>query len=88
MAKSKKHESDERPRTESLSGSGENAEGAPPQLSGDTTAANVDRERLAARAYELYLERGGGEGKELEDWLTAEGEFQRGEARRGGTDES
>ena len=88
MAKSKKHESDERLHAESQSGADENAAGAAPQLSGDTTASNVDRERLAARAYELYLERGGGEGRDLEDWLTAESEFERGQGRRGETDES
>lgn len=30
------------------------------------------RERIAARAYDLYLERGGSEGHEVEDWLEAE----------------
>jgi hypothetical protein len=34
----------------------------------------VDRDRIAARAYELYMERGGGEGQALDDWLSAERE--------------
>jgi len=32
------------------------------------------RERIAARAYELYLQRGGAHGRETEDWLEAERE--------------
>lgn len=60
-------------------------QGAPelvaPQDAGDTTAGQVDRERIAARAYELYTERGGGEGRALDDWLAAEQELI---GRRGG----
>lgn len=48
-----------------------------PQSAGDTTAANVDRDRVAARAYELYLARGGGDGQDLDDWLAAEREMTR-----------
>jgi hypothetical protein len=33
------------------------------------------RERIAARAYERYLERGGGDGRDTEDWLEAEKEI-------------
>jgi hypothetical protein len=50
------------------------AEGAP-TTAGDTTAANPDRERVATRAYELYLARGGGDGRAMEDWLLAEREL-------------
>ena len=50
-------------------------EPAAPQMSGDTTAAPSDRERVAARAYELYLARGGGDGRDMDDWLEAEREF-------------
>lgn len=32
------------------------------------------RARIAARAYDLYLERGGGEDRALDDWLRAESE--------------
>ncbi len=35
------------------------------------------REDIERRAYEIYLERGGGEGGEMEDWLQAERELQR-----------
>ena len=47
-----------------------------PQNAGDTTAATIDRDVLAQRAYELYLARGGEDGRDLEDWLTAERELQ------------
>lgn len=53
----------------------ENPVGTAPQSVGDTTASAPDRERIAIRAYELYLERGGGDGSALDDWLTAEREF-------------
>lgn len=46
-----------------------------PQDSGDTTAAALDRERVAYRAYELYVARGGQHGHALEDWLEAEQEL-------------
>ena len=46
-----------------------------PQSVGDTSAAGPDRERIAMRAYELYLARGGGEGSAFDDWLAAEREF-------------
>ena len=46
-----------------------------PQDSGDTTAAVIDRERIASRAYELYVARGGQHGRALEDWLEAEQEL-------------
>ena len=34
------------------------------------------REDIEQRAYEIYLERGGTEGYEMEDWLQAERELQ------------
>jgi hypothetical protein len=46
-----------------------------PQAAGDTTAAVPDRDRIATRAYELYLARGGGDGEALDDWLSAEREL-------------
>ena len=49
---------------------------AAPQSSGDTTTADIDRERVAQRAYELYLARGGGDGMAMEDWLAAERELR------------
>ena len=45
------------------------------QASGNTTAATLDRDRVAQRAYEIYLARGCGEGQELDDWLCAEREL-------------
>ena len=47
-----------------------------PQNAGDTTAATIDRDRCAQRAYELYLARGRQDGRDLEDWLTAERELR------------
>ena len=51
-------------------------EAAMPQSVGDTTASEADRERIAARAYELYLARGGGDGMDMQDWLAAERELR------------
>ena len=48
-----------------------------PQNSGGTTAANIDRELVARRAYELYLARGGADGQAMDDWLAAERELRR-----------
>ena len=39
-------------------------------------AGGPSREEIARRAYELYLDRGGSEGSEQEDWLQAERELQ------------
>ena len=46
-----------------------------PQSAGDTTVANADRDRVAERAYQLYLSRGGADGQALDDWLQAEREL-------------
>jgi hypothetical protein len=48
---------------------------APQNTSDTTTAAAPDRDRIALRAYELYLARGGGDGAAMDDWLTAEQEL-------------
>ena len=37
-------------------------------------AEKDERDRIAARAYELYLERGGSHGRDTDDWLEAERE--------------
>ena len=52
-------------------------DGATPEMAGDTTTADQDqdRERVALRAYELYLARGGADGLADEDWLNAEREL-------------
>ena len=47
-----------------------------PQPVGDTTVSEADRDRIAARAYELYLARGGSHGMDMEDWLIAEREVR------------
>jgi hypothetical protein len=39
-------------------------------------------EEIRHRAYEIYLERGELQGQELDDWLTAERELERGVPRR------
>lgn len=46
-----------------------------PQDVGDTTAAIPDRDRIALRAYEIYLSRGAADGAAMDDWLTAEREL-------------
>ena len=40
------------------------------------------REEIARRAYEIYLARGGGEGRDVEDWLLAETEVLAGIANK------
>ena len=42
---------------------------------GAASESGDSRERIAVRAYERYLERGGGHGRETEDWLEAEKEL-------------
>ena len=50
-------------------------------MAGDTTAGQPDRERVAQRAYEKYLERGAEDGRAEEDWFSAEQEIS--DAERG-----
>jgi hypothetical protein len=38
-------------------------------------AGQPTQEQIALRAYQIYLERGGAPGNELEDWARAEGEL-------------
>jgi hypothetical protein len=40
----------------------------------------VPAERIAARAFDLWLARGGEPGRELEDWFQAEAELRRDES--------
>lgn len=51
-----------------------------PSASRPRTASNdaPGREDVARRAYELYLERGGRHGHDLEDWFEAERQLQAG----------
>jgi hypothetical protein len=50
-------------------------------MSGDSTVANLDRDRVAARAYELYQARGRADGFAMDDWLAAEREFEQAHTR-------
>jgi hypothetical protein len=59
-------------------GQGETPQGATAEMAGDTTIAGGERERIAARAYELYLARGGADGQAEDDWLAAERELSNG----------
>jgi len=45
--------------------------------------SDTDRHRVAERAYYLYQARGGGHGRDLDDWLTAEREVTGREERNG-----
>jgi hypothetical protein len=49
---------------------------ATPRIS-EGSSASVDRERIASRAYELYVARGGTHGRDMQDWLEAEAELVR-----------
>ena len=51
----------------------------PVQSHAEDTSANhtPSREEIRHRAYEIYLERGGLPGNELDDWLQAEAELER-----------
>ena len=42
------------------------------QSARQSLSSRAMEERIAKRAYELYLERGGHPGRELDDWLQAE----------------
>jgi hypothetical protein len=53
--------------------------------SGTESDTGDPRERIAARAYALYLERGGEHGRDTEDWLAAERELSH---RNGGSPSS
>ena len=76
MARTKKREKTGVPLQESEAAREQSTDTATaPQSAGDTTAAVPDRERIAMRAYELYLSRGGSAGGEMEDWLKAEQEL-------------
>ena len=56
-------------RTDTVIGSDPHAA---PRSSDSPSPADLDRERVALRAYELYLARGGVDGQAMEDWLIAE----------------
>ena len=41
----------------------------------NSSTADLDHDRVAVRAYELYVARGCGPGQDLDDWLSAEREL-------------
>jgi hypothetical protein len=47
-----------------------------------STENSARDEEIRRRAYEIYLERGEQPGRDLDDWLQAEGEVERGVLRR------
>ena len=50
-----------------------------PAVSEEPGTQGVDyRDRVAMRAYELYLARGGADGRDFDDWLAAEREISAG----------
>jgi hypothetical protein len=51
---------------------------SPIQPHAEATSANhaLNHDEVRRRAYEIHLERGGLPGRELEDWLQAEREFE------------
>ena len=51
---------------------------SPIQLHAENTSANypLNHAEIRRRAYEIYQERGGLPGRELEDWIQAESEFE------------
>ena len=52
-----------------------------------SATGEYDRSRVASRAYELYEARGGADGNDMEDWLTAEREVSPNGGRSPGGDE-
>ena len=56
---------------------------ASPETAEDDTVSQPERERVAQRAYELYLARGGADGQADEDWFSAERELTAGGRSRG-----
>jgi hypothetical protein len=54
----------------------ETPRGADPVRSKEPQVTKIDREAIARRAYERYLQRGRTPGHEQEDWLEAERELK------------
>ena len=52
------------------------------ETSSTSAADEPSRERIEQRAYEIYLERGGTDGMDLDDWLQAERELRAPTERR------
>jgi hypothetical protein len=56
------------------------ADGSATEQGGDVFG---EEDQIRARAYELYLERGGGPSGEMGDWLRAEREYRKGRPAEG-----
>jgi len=61
------------------------ATGAPTSEQARERAVAADPERISQRAYELYLQRGGSDGRDWDDWLEAERQLRN--PRQGDSDE-
>lgn len=73
MAKSKKRQDDGAPASDAPAS---NHESTPVGTSGQDAAATGNYgDRVATRAYELYLARGAADGRDFDDWLNAEREL-------------
>jgi hypothetical protein len=59
----------------------------PDQGSNGETSSGDPRDRIATRAYQLYLARGGRDGGDFDDWINAERELI-GSAPHSGSDRS
>jgi hypothetical protein len=46
-----------------------------PRKTENSSITSLDHDRVAVRAYELYVARGCGAGQDLDDWLSAEREL-------------
>jgi len=64
------------PRTSSTDSPAAKPRSAAPRRAG-AAALDVSHEAIARRAYDLYLGSGGGHGRDVEFWLTAERELKR-----------
>jgi len=47
----------------------------PAEIESSRPATSISADEISRRAYELFLERGGADGADLDDWLRAEREL-------------
>jgi hypothetical protein len=64
--------------TSTLSTTGDERDTAARSNSAQSDTIPVSDDRIARRAYELYLTRGGQDGHDIDDWLQAERELRDG----------
>ena len=72
MAKSKRKNVDQPQVSDDLRSSESSANDSSQRVD---QPANLDRNRVAQKAYDRYLSRGGSHGDDLDDWLQAEQEL-------------